>query len=83
MIQTGSTVRFVKMPEWMAKLPEESRRVFELCLGYIYRVEEIDERGLCVLDVSADADQKFGGYHNDIRLEPEFLTEVDEIGHHI
>ena len=56
MIQTGSTVRFAKMPEWVATLPEESRRVFEFCFGRTYRIEEIDAQGLFVLDVSADID---------------------------
>jgi hypothetical protein len=69
MIQTGSRVRFLRMPEWVASLTEESRRVFEFCLGRVYQVEDVDERGLFVLDVSGDVDQRFGGLRNDIRLE--------------
>lgn len=76
MIQPGSTVRFAKMPEWVAKLADESRRVFEFCFGRTYRVREIDGQGLFVLDVSADIDHRFGGFMNDIRLEAEFLEEV-------
>ena len=76
MIQPGSTVRFAKMPEWVARLSHESRRVFEFCLGRVYRVQEIDEQGLFVLDVSGDIDHRFGGCLNDIRLEAEFLDEV-------
>jgi hypothetical protein len=76
MIQAGSTVRFTKMPEWVARLSDESRRVFEFCLGRVYRVQEIDEQGLFVLDVSGDIDHRFGGYRNDVRLEAEFLEEV-------
>lgn len=77
MIKPGSKVRFVRMPGWVAELPAESRRVFEFCFGRTYRVEEIDARGLCVLDVSADIDQRFGGFGNDIRLELEYLDEVE------
>ena len=76
MIQPGSTVRFAKMPDWVANLPAESRRVFEFCFGRTYRIEEIDEHGLFVLDVRADIDDRFGGIMNDIRLEAEFLEEV-------
>jgi len=76
MIQPGSTVRFAKMPDWVAKLPDESRRVFGFCLGRTYRIEEIDGQGLFVLDISADIDHRFGGFMNDIRLEAEFLEEV-------
>ena len=76
MIQPGSTVRISKMPPWVANLPEESRRVFEFCFGRTYRIEEIDGQGLFVLDVSADTDERFGGFMNDIRLEAEFLEEV-------
>lgn len=50
--------------------------MFRFCFGRTYRVEEIDERGLFVQDVSADADRRFGGLFNDIRLEAEFLDEV-------
>jgi len=76
MIQRGSTVRFAKMPEWVTQLPDESRRVFEFCFGRTYRIEEVDGQGLFVLDVSADTDERFGGFMNDIRLEAEFLEEV-------
>ena len=76
MIQPGSTVRFAKMPEWVAQLPDRSRRVFEFCLGRSYRIDEIDDNGLFVLDVSPDIDHRFGGFMNDIRLEAEFLEEV-------
>lgn len=72
----GSTVRFAKMPDWVADLPDESRRVYELCLGRTYRIEEIDAQGLCVLDVSAEADAHLGGFGHDIRLEAGFLEEV-------
>jgi hypothetical protein len=66
------------LPPWVSKLPVESQRVFEFCLGRRYRVEEIDEHGHLVLDVSADIDERFGGFMNDIRVEPEYveLTEV-------
>lgn len=76
MIQPGSTVRFTRMPEWAAELPEESRRVFEFCLGRSYRVAEVDANELFVLDVSADIDHRFGGLFNDIRLEAEYLEEI-------
>jgi len=76
MIEPGKTVRFVKMPEWVSKLPDEGRRVFEFCLGRNYRIAEIDSQGLFVLDVSVDIDKRFGGFMNDIRLEAEFLEEV-------
>jgi len=69
-------VRFAKMPDWVAQLPDESRRVFEFCLGRVYRINEIDSQGLFVLDVSADLDHRFGGLMNDIRLEAEFLEEI-------
>ena len=76
MIQTGSRVRLAEMPEWVASLPEESRRVFEFCLGRVYMVEEVDEQGLFVLDVSGDIDRRFGGCRNDIRVDAGFLEEM-------
>ena len=77
MIQPGSRVRFSKMPEWVVNLSAESRRVFEYCHGRIFRVVEIDSNGLYVLDVSPDIDHRFGGFGNDVRLEAEFLEEIE------
>jgi len=39
-------------------------------------IEEIDMQGLHILDVSAYIDQRFSGFRNGIRLEPEFLEKV-------
>lgn len=73
MIKAGDTVIFKVLPPWVDGLPEESRRVFQFCLGRSYRVAEIDSQGLFVLDVSKDIDHRFGGFMNDIRLEEEYL----------
>ena len=64
------------MPAYVATLPAESQRVFRFCLGRTYPVAEINQWGQIVLDVSADIDHRFGGYMNDIRLEPEYLREA-------
>lgn len=77
MIQIGSKVRLERMPGWVGSLPEESRRVFEFCLGRVYLVEGVDGQGLFVLDVSGDMDRRLGGFGNDIRLEAEFLDELE------
>jgi len=76
MITQGSRVKLATMPSWVASLPEESQRVCRFCLGRTYQVEEIDERGLFVLNVSEDVDARFGGYLNDLRVEVEYLEEV-------
>lgn len=76
MIRPGSLVKFVRMPEWVESLPKESREVFIHCLGKPFPVIEFDESGLCVLDVSAEVDAKFGGLMNDLRIEMKELVEV-------
>ncbi|MEL6525628.1 MAG: hypothetical protein AAFQ07_07955 [Chloroflexota bacterium] len=54
--------------------------VFEYCLGHTYPVVETETKDdvalIYVLDISADVDEKFGGYQNDIRLEAVFLKIV-------
>ena len=79
MIQAGSRVRFSRMPEWVRSLPERSRRVFEFCLRRTYTVEEVDEQGLFVLDVSGDIDERFGGFRNDIRVDAKSLLPLPVI----
>jgi hypothetical protein len=46
-------------------------------VGRPYRVDEIDQWGQLVLDVSADIDERFGGFMNDIRVEEEYVTLVE------
>jgi hypothetical protein len=48
--------------------------VFEFCLGRPCRVEEITDDGHLVLDVGRDVDARFGGYGNDIRVEPVYVA---------
>ncbi|MCB1079931.1 MAG: hypothetical protein KDM64_19080 [Verrucomicrobiae bacterium] len=76
MISVGTVVRFVRLPDWVSQLPEESERVFRFCLNRDYRVSEIDSNGLLVLDVSQDIDHRFGGFQNDLRLEEKFVEPV-------
>jgi hypothetical protein len=78
MIQPGSKVRFVRMPDWVFLLPVESRRIFEFCLGRTFRVEQIDEHGLLVLDVGEDINARFGNLLDDIRLDAWCLEEVSK-----
>lgn len=42
-----------------------------------YRVAEITPDGQLVLDVSGDIDARFGGYQNDLRVEPELVRPVE------
>lgn len=77
MAQTGNWVRLKTLPPWVDLLPQESQEIFRFCVGRTYRVDEIDENGLIVLDVSGDVDTRFGGYGNDIRVEEMYLDVVD------
>ena len=61
---------------WVPAL-EESATVFRACLGRAYSVTEVDEHGHLVLDVSADIDARFGGSHNDIRVEAPLCAPRD------
>jgi hypothetical protein len=70
-------VRLEVLPAWVNSLPAESRRVFRFCVGKTYRIDEITAEGLLVLDVRRDVDRRFGGYGNDIRVEPRYVTRVD------
>ena len=74
--KAGDLVKFETLPDWVSKLPEESQRVFRYCVGRTYVVSEIDESGLLVLDVNQDIDARFGGFMNDIRIEPGFVRKV-------
>ena len=44
-IQVGDHVRVKAMPTWAKRLPAESQDVIRLCIGKVFRVQEIDEHG--------------------------------------
>jgi hypothetical protein len=73
---SGDLVRFEILPDWVVGLPDESQRVFRFCIGRTFAISEIDENGLLVLDVSQDIDKRFGGFMNDIRVEPQFVIKI-------
>ncbi len=49
------------------------------CVGKIFPVDGYTEEGDVILDVSAEVDDRFGGYANDLRVEPEYLDFVDGV----
>lgn len=75
--RVGESVVLARMPAWVDRLPEESQAAFRFCLGRTYEIEEVDDDGLLVLDVSGDIDARFGGFMNDIRVEPQYVDRVD------
>jgi hypothetical protein len=72
----GQKVKLTELPAWVSDLPLETQRIFQFCLGRVFSISEIDQHGLLVLDVSKEVDFRFGGFMNDIRIEPQFLEEV-------
>ncbi len=77
MFAAGDLVMLIELPPWVAKLPIVSRRVFEHCVGRTYRVDEITSDGLLVLDVR-EVDALFGGFMNDIRVEPRYVRAAPQ-----
>jgi hypothetical protein len=75
-MQTGDYAVLNELPDWVEQLPEESQRVFRLCVGRTYPVIEVDMNGLYILDVSADIDERFGGFMNTVMVEQCYLTKV-------
>ena len=77
MIRPGDSVVLATLPPWVRTLPQESRDVIAFCVGRTFPVVPIDANGLLELDVSAEVDQRFGGYMNTIYVEQEFV-ELNE-----
>jgi hypothetical protein len=57
----------------VSDLAPTSQAVFRACVGLSFAVAETDHNGLVVLDVSPTVDPIFGGYKNDIRVEPRWV----------
>lgn len=73
-MKIGDKVRLVKLPTWLHQLPVLSQNIFHHCLYGVFDITAIEE-GVLVLDVSWLVDNKFGGWRNDIRVEPEYVIK--------
>ncbi|NNG15629.1 MAG: hypothetical protein HKM89_04040 [Gemmatimonadales bacterium] len=74
--RVGDWVILAELPPWVGDLPEESRAVFDHCVGHAFRVTEIDGNRNLVLDVSALVDPVFSGDLNDVRVESRFVRST-------
>jgi len=72
--QVGDLGRLTTMPAWVKDLPEESRLAYNTCCRRAYKIAQITRDGLLVLDVSRDVDALLGTRHNDLRIEPDYVT---------
>ena len=72
-IRVGDEVVLKSIPPWVNKLSKVSQEIFKYCVGRSFRVEEINEHNLLILDIKDDVDKVFGGYMNDIRVESEYV----------
>ena len=66
----GDSVRIMKMPSWLGQLPENSQRVFLECLGKVFTVEEIEDDGVLVLDISGVGVPLLGGTRHTLMVDP-------------
>lgn len=60
----------------MPGMAAESQVVFRHCLGKAFNVEFVDKNGLLCLDVSREADARFGGRCNSILVEPRCVVRL-------
>ena len=79
MIRAGDRVRLIVVPGELAGVPEETRKVFELCVGGEFTAEGFDSYGHVELNVGALVDEVAGGLDNTIWVEPEYLEKVSDL----
>ena len=69
----GTAVRLRRLPQWVRRLPKESRKAFQYCLRHLVRVDRVDNHGLIELFLGRAADRILGGRMNSINIEAEYL----------
>ncbi len=75
-LKAGDRVVLMTVPPRVDELPAETQRLFHLCVDRPCEVVEVDANGLVVLDVGDDVDDTFGGFKNNIRVEPKYVRWV-------
>ncbi len=68
-----SWARLKRFPPTARSSPSETRAILRFAVGRTFRVTSINAEGLVGLDLSPDADRKFGGFMHEIWVEPEYL----------
>ncbi len=73
--RVGDRVTIIKFPPDLKVETElQTKRVFELCLGKTYTIQDFDRYGHLELMVGRDVDKIVGGSKNTIWIEPEFVV---------
>lgn len=71
-------MRLVRTPPELSDVPEETRRVFELCVGVDVTVESFYSYGFAELEVSETVNKVVGGFLNSIWVELEYLEKISQ-----
>ncbi len=78
MLQPGDHVRMTAIPpDVLQYMPEETREVFQRCLGKAFTVRNIDEHGHLELWVKNGRDRKRIVGADIIWVEPEYVAVVE------
>jgi hypothetical protein len=77
MPQIGARVRMTTIPPGMERTSEETRYVFQRCLGKLFTVRDIDEYGHLELWVKDGRDRKRIVGADIIWIEPEYVEVVE------
>jgi hypothetical protein len=72
--QIGEYVVFKKTPPHVFVGGNETKHIFQLCVGRIMRIEDITDQGLLALARGPDIHDEVGGFMNSIYVEPEFVS---------
>lgn len=75
-IQSGDRVRLLRVQRELARVPEETRRVFDLWVGGEFIVVGFDSYGHAEPDVNSTVDETVGTTGNSIWVEIEYLEKV-------
>jgi hypothetical protein len=74
----GDKIRILQVPPMVEqKMPPDVVELFRRCVGPVFRIDGIDERGHPELNVAADGAQAPDYCQHTIWIEPEFVVPVD------
>ena len=76
MAKPGDWVILKTLPSWIDDVPKETQDLLRFCLVRRLKVEKVDQNGCLVLLVGKEADNRFGGTMNDIRIEEQYVVRA-------
>lgn len=74
----GDVVRVRRLPPGFENLNEDQQQIYDLCLGRVFEVRGLDDRGRVEIDVTRIGEREMFGRFKRVLIDSECLEVLDD-----